>query len=44
MIYVCDNCNFIFTRTGSVEECPNCGKLTFREATEEECEALENKA
>ena len=25
-IYVCDNCGFLFTRTGECDQCPDCGK------------------
>ena len=36
MIYACDNCHFLFSRTGETEQCPDCGKYAVREATDEE--------
>ena len=36
MIYVCDKCNFYFERVGTIDECPDCGKMMIREANEEE--------
>ena len=35
-IYTCDNCHFIFTRTGECEQCPDCGKKTVRDANSDE--------
>ena len=26
MIYACDNCHFLFSRTTEPEQCPDCGK------------------
>ena len=26
MIYACDNCHFLFSRTAEPEQCPDCGK------------------
>ena len=37
-VYVCDNCGFMFIRTGECEQCPDCGKKTVREASPEEKE------
>ncbi|MDL2218423.1 hypothetical protein LJC27_07160 [Christensenellaceae bacterium OttesenSCG-928-M15] len=34
--YACDNCHFVFERAGEIESCPDCGKPSIREATEEE--------
>jgi len=36
MIYTCNSCRFTFKRTGKIEACPDCGKLTVREATGKE--------
>lgn len=32
MVYVCDNCGFLFSRTGKQDQCPDCGKHTIRSA------------
>lgn len=36
MIYVCEKCHFTFERVGNIEQCPDCGKMSIRQATEEE--------
>ena len=36
MIYACDNCHFLFSRTNQPEQCPDCGKYAVRKATEAE--------
>lgn len=36
MIYACDNCYFLFSRSGAPEQCPDCGKYVIRPATEGE--------
>ena len=36
MIFVCDKCRFIFSRTVEPEQCPDCGKYAVREANETE--------
>lgn len=36
MIYTCDKCRFIFSRTIEPEQCPNCGKYAVRPANETE--------
>ena len=36
MIYTCNSCRFTFKRTEKIEACPDCGKLTVREATDKE--------
>ena len=41
MIYTCHQCLFTFRRTGTVENCPDCGKPTVREATDKEKEEFE---
>ena len=41
MIYTCGKCLFTFKRIGKVEECPDCGKFTVREATKKEKEEYE---
>ena len=30
MIYACDKCGFVFTRTGEIETCPDCSKQDIR--------------
>lgn len=32
MIYACDNCGFLFSRTSETEQCPDCGKNAVRAA------------
>lgn len=32
MIYTCESCRFLFSRAGIPESCPDCGKLSVREA------------
>jgi uncharacterized Zn finger protein (UPF0148 family) len=36
MIYTCNSCHFTFRRSGKIEDCPDCGKPSVREATEKE--------
>lgn len=36
MVYACDNCYFLFSRSGTPEQCPDCGKYAIRPATEME--------
>lgn len=36
MIYICDKCHFIFSRTVEPEQCPDYGKYTVRLANEAE--------
>ena len=36
MIFACDNCGFIFSRSEETEQCPDCGKYEVRPANEEE--------
>ena len=38
MIYVCDNCNFLFNRSFEPEQCPDCGSDAVRPANEVEQE------
>ena len=38
MIYACDNCGFLFSRTSEPEQCPDCGKNAVRPANEVEQE------
>lgn len=40
MTYCCDDCGFLFSRTGDVLECPFCERHRFRPATTEEAERL----
>ena len=41
MIFVCDKCHFIFSRTTEPEQCPDCGKYAVREASEAERQEYE---
>ena len=36
MTYCCESCGFLFSRRGTVWECPSCEGLHIRSATEEE--------
>lgn len=36
MIFTCDDCGFIFSRSEETEQCPDCGKYEVRPANEEE--------
>lgn len=40
MIYYCENCGFLFSRTGDIKECPSCEKKQIRSATGEETQRL----
>ena len=35
-IYQCDHCHFTFERAGEVDNCPDCGNIGVRHATETE--------
>jgi len=41
MVYTCKHCRFTFKRVGKIEDCPDCGKQTIHEATQEEKEEYE---
>lgn len=41
MIYACENCGFVFRRTGEGKQCPSCEKNHIRSATEEEIQRLQ---
>ena len=42
MIYACDNCGFLFSRSTEPDQCPDCGKLgRIRTATAEEGRAFQ---
>lgn len=43
MIFTCDNCGFIFSRTTETEQCPDCGKFAVRPATEDEQKEFEHR-
>ena len=38
MIFTCDNCGFMFSRSEETDQCPDCGKYEVRPANEEEQE------
>lgn len=41
MVYVCDNCHFLFSRMSPIETCPDCGKENIRPASAEEVQEFE---
>ena len=41
MVYACDNCHFLFSRTAEPEQCPDCGKYAVRPADEAERQEYE---
>lgn len=43
MVFTCDNCGFIFSRTTETEQCPDCGKFAVRPATEDERKEFEHR-
>ena len=43
MVYACDHCHFLFSRVSPVEQCPDCGKESIREATQEEIQEFERR-
>lgn len=43
MIFACDHCHFLFSRTRQPEQCPDCGKYTVRPATEDEQAEFERR-
>ena len=44
MIYACDSCYFLFSEVSPVKQCPDCGKESIREATQEEIRESELRA
>lgn len=36
MIFVCETCHFLFSRTVEPDQCPSCGKYAVRPAEEGE--------
>jgi len=40
MIYTCEDCGFLFSRVGEVDECPSCEGKHIRPATDKEAEWL----
>jgi len=43
-MYTCNRCHFTFKRFGEPETCPDCGKLSVREATKKEiAEYIKNR-
>lgn len=41
MTYACEDCSFLFCRTGEVKECPSCEKNNIRSATKEETQMVQ---
>jgi rubrerythrin len=40
MIYLCEDCGFVFYRAGEIKECPSCEKQRIRPAAEPEISRL----
>lgn len=36
MVYICENCGFLFSRTNKKHQCPDCGKTRVRSASKAE--------
>ena len=44
ILYACDACKFLFeSNKDNIVQCPDCGKLKVRPATEEEIKEFENR-
>ena len=44
MLYTCENCKYIFEFAGpTINQCPDCGKMKVRTATEEEIKEFESR-
>lgn len=43
MVFTCENCGFIFSRSEETEQCPDCGKFTVRPADEGEQKEFEHR-
>lgn len=43
MVFTCDNCGFIFSRSTETEQCPDCGKFAVRPADEDEQKEFEHR-
>ncbi len=43
MVFTCDNCGFIFSRSEETEQCPDCGKYAVRPADEDEQKEFEQR-
>ena len=42
MVWVCNNCNFVFSWVNEPDRCPDCGKqYSIHEATEQEIAEFE---
>lgn len=43
-LYACDKCRFLFeSDEENVTQCPDCGKMKVREATEEEIKEFKSR-
>ncbi len=36
MVYICENCGYLFSRTGEEHQCPDCGRTRVRSASKAE--------
>lgn len=43
LVYICDNCRFLFERQGEVLQCPDCGSGHIRPAVEPEITEYNNR-
>lgn len=44
MLYTCENCKYIFEFAGPmINQCPDCGKMKVRVATEEEIKEFQSR-
>ena len=43
LVYICDNCRFLFERQGEVLQCPDCGSGHIRPAVDTEVAEYNNR-
>lgn len=43
MIYYCDKCRFLFSRSGEVDACVDCGSPNIHQANEEQVEEYKKR-
>ena len=43
MVYVCENCHFLFSRHSMPDRCPDCGKEAIRPAEPAEVQEFEKQ-
>lgn len=42
-LYACDACKYLFESENEETQCPDCGKIAVRPATQDEIEEYENR-